>query len=331
MKKEKTIGIAYFRIPGQAPESICGEVFYNIPKEKISGFLFHPFLRNGGNSIIFIKNEHKKIDSIELPQIDSDFSSTKKEEYIAYVERIKQSLAFKQGGKVVAARLYVAKTPTDFNPEKIFQELVNEYTETFISMVYIPGQLLWIGNTPEILLKEKNTKFLTYSLAGTRKTGTRKWGEKELEEQAIVTKFICKKLSGITKQNIVITAQNTIKMGIIEHIKNEIIIEKDGLLTWDMIAKKLHPTPAVCGVPEVFAKEFISEHENFCRGYYSGYLGPINYKKNTVLFVNLRCMQATKDKLYFYAGCGVTANSIAEKEWDESTAKLSLLRKIAEK
>ena len=119
-------------------------------------------------------------------------------------------------------------------------------------------------------------------------------------------------------------------MGDLEHLKNEISIEKTNGISWQLLAKKLHPTPAVCGVPFRFAQQYILDNENFDRKYYSGYLGPVNMAGETNLYVNLRCMQATKKSLLLYAGCGITALSNPENEWEETNAKLSLLQQLLE-
>jgi isochorismate synthase EntC len=39
-------------------------------------------------------------------------------------------------------------------------------------------------------------------------------------------------------------------------------------------------------------------------------------------------MQYDRHKLYFYAGCGITADSEPEKEWNETCYKMQLLCKL---
>ena len=90
----------------------------------------------------------------------------------------------------------------------------------------------------------------------------------------------------------------------------------------------LHPTSAVCGMPRVPAQDFISANEGMDRGLYSGYLGPVNLDGATHLYVNLRCMQICSRHIILYAGAGVTHNSNAEKEWDETTLKCQALLDI---
>ena len=101
----------------------------------------------------------------------------------------------------------------------------------------------------------------------------------------------------------------------------------------------MHPTPAVCGLPKDQAKAFIVENEKYDRGFYTGYLGELNSSFGTDsgssdLFVNLRCMQIDLDKnknntpVYLYMGCGITKDSIPEKEWSESSNKSTTMKKV---
>jgi isochorismate synthase len=89
--------------------------------------------------------------------------------------------------------------------------------------------------------------------------------------------------------------------------------------------KLLHPTSAVCGMPLESAREFLRANEGYDRQFYTGYLGPVNVKGESHLFVNLRCMQLFSKKAILYAGAGVTIDSDAEKEWEETEMKLDTL------
>jgi isochorismate synthase len=91
--------------------------------------------------------------------------------------------------------------------------------------------------------------------------------------------------------------------------------------------KELNPTPAVCGLPKQEAALFLQEHEGFERRFYSGFTGVID-KTSTHLFVNLRCMELMKTETILYAGAGITSDSIAEKEWQETERKMQTLEDL---
>ena len=90
------------------------------------------------------------------------------------------------------------------------------------------------------------------------------------------------------------------------------------------LAKKLHPTPAVGGLPQQKAINFIRERENFDRQFYAGFFG-IETDNSARFYVNLRSMQLFKNGLVLYAGGGITAQSNPEAEWEETERKLQTL------
>ena len=96
----------------------------------------------------------------------------------------------------------------------------------------------------------------------------------------------------------------------------------------------MHPTPAVCGLPRDLAKDFILENEDYDRSFYTGFLGELNInssklnKQKTELFVNLRCMSVDDYKARIFVGGGVTKDSIAKKEWQETVSKTQTIKKV---
>ena len=116
------------------------------------------------------------------------------------------------------------------------------------------------------------------ALAGTQSfTGNTPvaWGPKELDEQQLVTDAITNSLQRVTS---VLKVSNpyTHRAGSLLHLRTDIAgILKNGKATLTTIAAALHPTPAVCGTPQKFAKEFIYENEGYDREFYTGFLGPI--------------------------------------------------------
>jgi isochorismate synthase len=90
------------------------------------------------------------------------------------------------------------------------------------------------------------------------------------------------------------------------------------------IIKKLHPTPAVCGIPKEISKTLIQHTEKHIRGDYTGFFGPVN-NGDINLFVNLRSALVTRDKMYLFIGGGLTSDSLPEKEWKETGLKAKTL------
>ena len=97
-----------------------------------------------------------------------------------------------------------------------------------------------------------------------------------------------------------------------------------------MIAQ-LHPGPAISGYPKSTAIEKIEEIEAHDRELYTGYLGPLNIEGESSLFINLRCMKVYRDSYDLFVGGGLTKDSDAHSEWEETELKAKTLLNILNK
>jgi len=238
----------------------------------------------------------------------------------------------------------------DKNIITIFLKLLSSYKNALVYCFYHPKVGIWLGATPETFLSINGRQFKTMSLAGTKTIGdVKKWGEKELEEQQLVTDYITHAVGGLIR-NIQVSDVETSRAGDLLHLKTTL----SGILNFEssdlkILLNKLHPTPAVCGLPKEASKTFILENEGYNREYYTGFIGELNYKstksrnsnsrnvennaytriKNTSnLYVNLRCMQIKGDDAIIYVGGGITKDSIPEKEWEETINKSHTMKKV---
>src|SRR5690606_9771511 len=196
--------------------------------------------------------------------------------------------------KVVLSRKEVVQTG-NLGAMELFSRLLQKYPDAFVYLMHHPKVGTWLGATPEKLLEVERNRFKTMALAGTQKyndTIDVKWGEKELEEQQIVTDTILDNLKD-NVFNVKTTGPFTIRAGGLLHLKTdiagEIISPKENpgrdaryrvsttnLLNLKNLIAALHPTPAVCGLPKIEAREFILKNENYDREFYTGFLGEIN-------------------------------------------------------
>ena len=216
---------------------------------------------------------------------------------------------------------------------KIYKNLLNRYPDSFVYLWFHPELGLWMGATPETLLKVKKGEFKTMALAGTRPFEGKvevQWNEKEREEQQFVTDFI---LSKLDKDEVTYGKPYTRRAGSLLHICTDIKGRISKKNTIRNLVNILHPTPAVCGVPKEKAFEFIIKNEDYNRTYYTGFLGVINNgsDEDADLYVNLRCMQIDlkeKNKAVIYVGGGITSGSIPQKEWEETVDKSKVMKSV---
>jgi isochorismate synthase len=196
------------------------------------------------------------------------------------------------------------------------------------------GGKLWMGATPEPLMCSHKNELETVSLAATRRYSAENlnlynWCKKERDEQNLVTCYIEKALEKFQVKGYSKTGPYTKKAGNLVHLRTDFTLdynEVNGQL--GNLLSELHPTSAVCGLPKNAAMNYLLETEKHNRSYYSGYLGPVNLDERMLLFVNLRCMQVLADKLVLYVGAGITSESVAEDEWDETEIKADTLLSV---
>lgn len=240
--------------------------------------------------------------------------------------------------KVVPSRFKRFNMPGEFDIVQAFQKLCNAYPNALVSFVHIPDVGTWLGASPEILVSVENgSLFKTVALAGTQayhneinlKSVT--WTQKEIEEQALVERYIISCFKMIRLREYDEHGPKTAIAGNLLHLKSDFTVDMKATnfpQLGSVMLRLLHPTSAVCGMPLDRAKDFLKKHEGYDREYYAGYLGPVNMNNDTHIFVNLRCLQFRKGEALLYAGAGVTEDSVPESEWEETEMKLNALSNI---
>lgn len=241
--------------------------------------------------------------------------------------------AFAQGTaqKVVASRIKKVAKPDTFDEIDFFACICSQYPTAFVYCAYTPLTGTWIGASPETLVHIQEKTLETMALAGTQKwdgstaLNDIQWGDKEREEQALVGDFI----EDIFRETHCVFEKKSLqtsRAGTLLHLKTKYCTTLPAALNhWELI-EKLHPTPAVAGLPQSAALQLIRRHEKHERMYYCGYIGEV--KKNEAhLFVNLRCMRVLDQELAIFVGAGITAGSDAQAEWRETEWKADTLLK----
>ncbi|OXA88684.1 chorismate-binding protein [Flavobacterium hercynium] len=314
-------------------------MLHTIADYKEKGFVFASFdekqlilIPESESEIITAEQEESTFENIEAENFSIDEAA--REHYKAIVEKGVEAIKNEEFKKVVLSRREEVQL-ADFDFVHTFQHLKQIYPTTFVYCFFHPQIGLWMGATPEQLLKANGNAFETMALAGTQKANLEAeilWEQKEKDEQQYVTDFIVKRLREVATSVNVSEPYNT-KAGSIWHIKTDISGVLNPESTLEEVIDTLHPTPAVCGLPKKKAKTFIVENEGYDRTFYTGFLGELNssFASNAVssdLFVNLRSMQIKQNKAILYMGCGITKESIPEKEWEESVNKSMTMKRV---
>ncbi len=311
------------------------DALYTTENFKEKGFVFAPFNTqekilllpfDNAKSYTFLLSEEIK-ETLEVTFKDFNLkTSSSPEEYAKIIEKAQKQIQEKSLQKVVLSR-QIALDYSKKGVTEMFVRLLKKHPSAFCYLWQHPKVGMWLGASPEKLLEIKENHLETMALAGTqiaRSEDDIVWGDKEKQEQQFVTDYIAKALSDI-KIPIKIEESLNLKAGNLWHICTKI----KGILNQNInlkdIIEALHPTPAVAGLPKLEAVNFILENETYKRTFYTGFLGIVNKKNKTKLFVNLRCMQLKNNSAFVYVGGGITKDSAPEAEWYETEAKSKTL------
>lgn len=263
---------------------------------------------------------------------------TEKESFLTTVKRGVSEIEKGTFEKIVPSRTRTIELPESFDCIESFQKLCQSYPQALISLVSIPGVGTWLGASPETLVCVQDKRiFRTVALAGTlpytpgMDLKSVAWTQKEIEEQALVERYVISCFKKVRLREYDEHGPRTVVAGNLMHLKSEFSVDMKATnfpQIGSVMLDLLHPTSAVCGMPLEPALRFLMQHESYDRGFYAGYLGPVNVHNNIELFVNLRCMQIAGDTGILYAGAGVTIDSDPGKEWAETEMKFNTLLNV---
>lgn len=346
---EKNCSFAVWSTPGSlTPEILITDnedLIYQAQVNKLNGqegFVFAPFRISEDTPLVLLKpGIYKKgiaeilaIDIESLPangaqeeSINSNFIIDK-DAYLKDIESTISEIKDSKLSKVIVSRLIPFQRENQSIGE-LYLQLFQQTPNAFVYLVNLPKAGIWMGATPEILLKSDEKYLETVSLAGTqsrRDDSDYSWNTKDIEEQAFVSRYLLDVFYRFNIHPYTTRGPETLESGRVAHLLTVFRFAKKKLAhhLGDFIAE-LHPTPAVCGYPKSKADKFISKIEKHDRRYYTGYLGPWRLNDSVRLFVNLRCMEITPSQYVLYAGGGITSRSVPEEEWEETNKKARTL------
>lgn len=352
----KNLPFVTFRLPQQdhstsyiqtSQTRLRGTAIKDLSSE--TGFIMAPFDTRNGHPYHIIRPdlvvESNQINRSVMRQVeemdagpavlwnDQEPHVVGKERYMEQVKEIKSSISNGAFQKAVLSRIRVIEGSYFPIVSKLFQTLCRKHPNAFVYFFKSDDEC-WMGASPEPLLRLRENRVSTVSLAGTRSFAERhmnidKWTVKEVLEQEYVTRYIHDVLHSFGIRDYRVSSPYVKKAGNLVHLRTDFNLDYkriNGKL-WELV-EELHPTPAVAGQPKDDAIRFIKELEPHDREYYTGFLGPVSRDREIDLFVNLRCMKITPDYLSLFVGGGITLDSDPADEWDETRLKAESLLKI---
>lgn len=199
-----------------------------------------------------------------------------------------------------------------------------------------PGETAFFGSTPEMLLHTEGNQLKTQALAGTIAHGSDAADERERadrlrtsakdrREHEAVAGFLKNTLDGICTVMITDPEPTVVRYPEAMHLRTRIHSRLRSPAESLDLAALIHPTPAVCGVPQDRAAALLAREER-TRGWYTGAVGWIDADGTSSLCVALRSALLSDGKITMWAGAGIVAGSDPAAEREEVELKLNAVR-----
>lgn len=283
-------------------------------------------------------------------------ASNNAEHFKSSVASAINSIQANQFRKIVLASTIDVVSPLPFNLINSLDNLRKRYPDCHVFSTSNGRGQNFIGASPERLISIRNHQLETDALAGSAprgKTVTEDTAfayrllssEKERREHQFVLDFITNRLLDLGLMPQLLPMPQLLKLPNIQHLWTPIQAQVPINLHPLEIVAKLHPTPAVAGVPTKIAQEQIRNYETFDRSLYAAPLGWVDYRGNCEFIVGIRSalidsenqsshnyttdlqVQSQVYRAKLYAGAGIVAGSDPNKELAEIQLKLQALLK----
>jgi len=264
-------------------------------------------------------------------------------EQAAFEEAVDRCVEYIRAGDifqvVISQRL---ELPIASDPFEIYRTLRIVNPSPFMFYLRTPDVTL-VGSSPEIMVRVVGRTVTVRPLAGTRPRGQdeeedRRFAEelladpKERAEHVMLVDLGRNDVGrvaqyGTVKLSDVMTIERySHVMHITSNVTGELAEEYDA---FDALRACL-PAGTVSGAPKVRAMQIIDELEPHRRGPYAGAVGYIDFAGNMDTCIALRTMVIQDGRCYIQAGAGIVADSIPEREYQETLNKARGLLKAVE-
>lgn len=257
--------------------------------------------------------------------------STSMTEWAAQVAAIHEGIAEGLVHKVVAARRSTLRLSPTPDPVRVFERLGALAPECH-RFCFRMGARSFLGATPERLVSRRGRQVVTHALAGSIAADAEGAAErllassKDRAEHEYVVEALREQLGPLCQRLDVASEPGIRQLRHLLHLQTPVtgwLQDERHLLD---LVERLHPTPAVGGVPTKRALEWIAELESTERGWYAAPVGWVDARGDGDMVVALRSALLLEDRAHLYAGAGIVAGSEASSEYAETEMKLAGMR-----
>ncbi len=268
-------------------------------------------------------------------------SNWTRKEFQGGVQLIKEHIAAGDAFQIVLSQRF--SRPVTADPLTIYRALRTTNPSPY--MFYLKmGEETIIGASPEMLVRCRGRRLDYRPIAGTRKRGATEaedWmfgeemrtDEKEVAEHTMLVDLGRNDLGRVCEYGS-IEVNELMEIERYSHVQHMVTTLRGrlrkGLNRFDAFAA-CFPAGTVTGAPKVRAMEIIKELEPTQRGLYAGSILYIDYADNLDSCIAIRTIELRDGVASIQSGAGIVADSVPEREYDETVNKARALVRAIER
>jgi len=275
------------------------------------------------------------------PEQDPDFdSSTRREDYEAGVERIREYIRAGDAFRVVLSQRLGVRL--EASPFELYRALRTLNPSPYLYFLELDGMAL-VGSSPEVLVRAEDGVVTVRPIAGTRPRGATpeedraladdlRADEKELAEHRMLVDLGRNDVGRVadygtvTVPDLMVVERYSHVMHLVSQVEGRL---RAGLRALDVF-RACFPAGTVSGAPKIRAMEIIDELEPVRRGPYAGAVGHFSYGGDRMdTAITIRTVLVNEGRAYVQAGAGIVADSDPGREYEETLNKARALLRAA--
>jgi anthranilate synthase component 1 len=267
-------------------------------------------------------------------------SNFSKEEYMKVVEKAKEYIRAGDIIQVVPSQRF--STEVRCEPFDIYRALRSINPSPYLFYLKMNDRVL-MGSSPEVMVRLEGRRIELRPIAGTRKRGKTREEDLALEEDLLADEKEkaehimlvdlgrndvgrVSEIGSVTVNELMTVERYSHVMHIVSNVQGRLA---PGENAFDVF-RAAFPAGTVSGAPKIRAMEIIEELEHFRRGFYAGAVGYFSFLGNMDTCITIRSILIKDGKAYVQVGGGVVADSVPEKEYEETLHKAQAIFKAIE-
>lgn len=230
--------------------------------------------------------------------------------------------------KVVLARSVEVRGDSPLDPWSLTARLVEANPHCYRYLVRPAGRAAFLGASPERLVSLRGGAVASDAVAGTARSDGDSLlaSEKDRNEHEFVVRHIVEALGPLCSSIAAEPSPSLQRHRHLSHLRTRVTGSAPaGVHVLDLVAR-VHPTPAVAGVPRDRALAFLRENEPSHRGWYAGAVGWMDAAGDGDFAVGIRSALVEGTRALLFAGAGIVRGSDPAAEWAETDVKLTVMR-----